>query len=98
VCAESNDARRCETVPVLPRKLGRVFGDGVGYQLVQMPHTVRGPDASFVRTDRLPPDGVVPGLFKFAPDIAIEVLSASETASLLQEKLDDYQVSGTEFL
>jgi Uma2 family endonuclease len=80
---------------IAPRKLGRVLGDGVGYELVQLPRTVRVPDASFVRADRLPSEGVGRGLLKFAPDIAIEVLSPSETESELQEKLDDYQVSGT---
>lgn len=75
--------------------LGRAFGDGVGYELVQLPHTVRVPDASFVRADRLPPDGVSQGLLKFAPDLAVEVLSPSETASRLEEKLDDYLVAGT---
>ena len=80
---------------VVSRKLGVVFGDGVGYQLMQIPHTVRVPDASFVREDRMPAEGVGPGLFKFAPDIAIEVLSPSETASEVQEKLDDYLVAGT---
>ena len=32
--------------------LGRVFADGVGYELIHLPRTVRGPDASFVRADR----------------------------------------------
>jgi Uma2 family endonuclease len=80
---------------VMPRRLGRVLGDGVGYELVQLPRTVRVPDASFVRAERFPAEGIGPGLFKFAPDLAIEVLSPSETASDLQEKLDDYRVSGT---
>ena len=80
---------------VTERELGQVFGDGVGYQLTQIPHTVRVPDASFVRQDRMPVEGVGPGLFKFAPDIAIEVLSPSETASEVQEKIDDYLVAGT---
>jgi Uma2 family endonuclease len=75
--------------------IGRVFGDGIGYELLRLPRTVRVPDASFVRTDRLPPDGLGPGLVKLAPDIAVEVLSPSETASELEEKLDDYLVSGT---
>lgn len=58
---------------------------------------MRVPDASFVRADRLPPQGFGLGtrLFKFAPDLAVEVLSPSETASQLQEKLDDYVRSGT---
>jgi Uma2 family endonuclease len=76
-------------------QLGRVFADGVGYELVQLPRTVRVPDASFVRAGRLPAEGIGPGLLKLAPDLAIEVLSPSETASDLQEKLDDYRVSGT---
>lgn len=75
--------------------LGRVFGDGVGYELLRLPHTVRVPDASFVRAERLPTNGIGPGLLRLAPDLAIEVLSPSETASDLQEKLDDYKVAGT---
>ena len=75
--------------------LGRVFGDGFGYELVRFPHTVRVPDASFVRAERLPPGGLGPGLLKLAPDLAIEVLSPSETASELEEKLDDFLTSGT---
>ena len=75
--------------------IGRVFGDGVGYELLRLPRTVRVPDASFVRADRLPAEGVGPGLLKLAPDLAIEVLSPSETASELEEKLDDYLISGT---
>ena len=75
--------------------LGRVFGDGFGYELLRLPRTVRVPDGSYVRAERLPPDGIGPGLLKLAPDLAIEVLSPSETASELEEKLDDYLVSGT---
>jgi Uma2 family endonuclease len=78
--------------------LGRVFADGVGYELVQLPRTVRVPDASFVRSHRLPEEGIGPGLLKLAPDLAIEVLSPSETASELEEKLDDYRACGTSLI
>jgi Uma2 family endonuclease len=77
------------------RGLGSVFVDGVGYELVQLPRTVRVPDASFVAAGRLPAAGIVPGLLKLAPDLAVEVLSPSETASELAEKLDDYRMCGT---
>ena len=80
---------------VSAHRLGRVFADGVGYELVKLPHTVRGPDVSFVRAERLPAAGVGPGLLKLAPDLVVEVLSPSETATLLEEKLDDYLVAGT---
>lgn len=75
--------------------LGRVYGDSFGYELIRLPHTVRAPDVSFVRADRLPTEGVGPGLLKHAPDLAVEVLSPGETASILEEKLDDYAVAGT---
>lgn len=83
------------SVHVKAHRLGMVFGDGVGYELIQLPRTVRVPDASFVRANRLPKEGIGPGLLRLAPDLAIEVLSPSETASELQEKLDDYRACGT---
>ena len=86
------------TVHVRQHRLGMVFGDSVGYELTRFPNTVRVPDASFVRADRLPPEGVRPGTFKFAPDLAIEVLSPSERASELEEKLHDYIIAGTTLL
>ena len=80
---------------VIPHRLGRVFGDGVGYELLQLPRTVRVPDASYVHADRPPASGVGPGLLRFAPDVAIEVLSPSETKTGVQEKIDDYVSGGT---
>jgi Uma2 family endonuclease len=82
---------------VRQHQLGMVFGDSVGYELTQFPHTVRVPDVSFVRADRLPPEGVrvQDRLFTFAPDLAIEVLSPSERAAELDEKLHDYITAGT---
>jgi Uma2 family endonuclease len=75
--------------------LGRVFADGLGYELIALPHTVRNPDVSFVRADRLPAEGLRRGFLKMAPDLTVEVLSPSETASDLEEKLDDYRAAGT---
>lgn len=80
---------------VKARGLGRVLADGAGYELVQLPRTVRAPDASFVRADRLPAEGIGPGFLKLAPDLAVEVLSPSESALELEEKLDDYRSCGT---
>lgn len=86
------------TAHVRQGRLGRVFGDSFAYELIRFPRTVRVPDASFVRADLLPENGIGPGLLKFAPDLAVEVLSPSETASALEEKLDDYLVSGTSLI
>jgi Uma2 family endonuclease len=78
-----------------PGKLGRAFSDGTGYELLQVPRTVRMPDVSFVRAERLPEEGVGASLLRLAPDLAVEVLSPSEAAWELQEKLDDYTAAGT---
>ncbi len=83
------------SVHVRALKVGWVFADSVGYQLIDLPRTVRRPDVSFVRADRLPPQGVGPGFLKLAPDLVVEVLSPSETASALEEKLADYRACGT---
>jgi len=80
---------------VRQRGLGRAFPDGTGYELVKLPHTVRVPDVSFVRAERLPPGGLRPGFLTLAPDLAVEILSPTERASELQEKLDDYRAAGT---
>lgn len=83
---------------VEPRGLGWVFADGAGYLLLALPRTVRCPDASYVRADRLPAEGIGPGFLGVTPDLAVEVLSPDESASELEEKLDDYRACGTSLL
>ena len=83
---------------VRAHRLGLCFGDNVGFGL-DVPgadgDTVRSPDAAFVRAERLPAEGIANGWFPFAPDLAVAVLSASDTASILAEKLDDCLAAGT---
>ena len=45
------------SIYVRQHRLGMVFGDSVGYELTRFPLTVRVPDLSFVRADRLPHAG-----------------------------------------
>ena len=80
---------------VRKHRLGACFGDSTGYALPNLIDTVRAPDASFVRAHRLPPEGVGGGFAKLAPDLAVEVLSPSESTAELSEKLADYRVAGT---
>lgn len=95
---------------VRARRLGRCVFDGAGF-LLPLPaelqrrsrdgrprDTVRSPDVAFVRADRVPPGGFGPGWIPFAPDLAVEVLSPSETASDTEEKLADYRAAGTRLL
>jgi Uma2 family endonuclease len=82
---------------VAPRRLGECVPDNAGFRLTTAGATrgtVRSPDAAFIRAERvpsIPPSGWIPG----APDLAVEVLSPSDGASELQEKLDDYFAAGT---
>ena len=51
-----------------------------GFLISRDPDTVRAPDVAFVLAGRLP-DGDLPGYLPFAPDIAVEVVSPSDTPS-----------------
>lgn len=80
---------------VREHRLGVCFADSTGYALPNLANTVRAPDASFVRARRLPTEGVGGGFLELAPDLAVEVLSPSESPADLAEKLADYRVAGT---
>ncbi len=80
---------------VREHRLGVCFADSTGYTLPNLTNTVRAPDASFVRAERLPREGVSGGFLSLAPDLAVEVLSPSENPSELAEKLADYRAAGT---
>jgi len=52
------------------------------------------PDASLVRKGRFPDGRVKVNVAGFAPDVAFEILSPSNTPSYIQSKRKDYQESG----
>ena len=59
--------------------LGEVYGSNRGYITVpESPATSRMPDVSFISTERLQPD-VFGKLYNGAPDLAVEILSESNT-------------------
>jgi Uma2 family endonuclease len=74
------------------RGLGRVFVE-MPYLLSRDQHTLRVPDVSFLRSERareLRDDEYLDG----APDLAVEVVSPSETAVDLDEKIRQYLAGG----
>ena len=81
---------------VLPRRLGRIFSDGTTFALVPYRHSARSPDVGFIRAERLPAGGFPPRQpVRIPPDLAVEVLSPSETRKILEGKLADYREAGT---
>lgn len=91
----SGNVARLLSTYVKKKKLGLCFEDNTQFELPNVPATVRAPDASFVRTDRLPLGGHGGGWLSLTPDLAVEVLSPEVSATELDEKLADYRAAGT---
>ncbi len=75
-------------------KLGTVAGEAGMMRLA--PGLVRIPDVSFVRWEHLPEKARPIPLM--APDLAIEVLSESNTRAEMQRKLEEYFAAGTQLV
>jgi Uma2 family endonuclease len=82
---------------VSPRKLGAVAApDGMMRLAAGL---VRIPDVSFIRWDRFPNRQVQPDpIPNLSPDLAVEVLSPSNTDAEMGQKLRDYFGSGTQLV
>ncbi len=68
----------------------------VGYRVRSGPDTVRGPDVSFILATRGYEDGQDTGFVPGAPDIAIEVVSPSNTAAEVERKVREYLTAGAQ--
>jgi len=79
---------------VCRKRLGKVFDSSIGYRLSRT--VLLSPDVSFVSKVRLTEIMVAPEKFLYgAPDLAVEVLSPSDTLKIIEDKLDKYFEHGT---
>lgn len=74
--------------------LGEIFADPACFVISDVPRRLRCPDVAFVRVGRLPETVHVDGIVRVAPDLAAEVVSRSEPASQLEEKVEQYLAAG----
>jgi Uma2 family endonuclease len=75
--------------------LGETYAAETGFLLRRSPDTVRAPDAAFVSHERLKTMTLLPeGYFPGPPDLAVEVLSPSDTTSEITDKVADWLSSG----
>ena len=78
--------------------LGRVSNSYTGFIIGTDPDTVRAPDVSFVRKERIPADGLPKGFFPGAPDLAVEVISPSDSYTEVVEKVAQLLEAGTQLV
>jgi Uma2 family endonuclease len=76
------------------RPVGRIVTEG-GFLLSTAPLTLRGPDVAFVRAERLSSEKN-PRFFRGAPDLAIEVVSPSNRAGEILQKIAELLDAGTQ--
>jgi Uma2 family endonuclease len=73
--------------------LGEVTAAETGFRLATDPDTVRAPDVGVILKERLVP--LTGGYYPLAPDLAVEVVSPGDSASLIHDKVRDYLQAGT---
>ncbi len=78
---------------VRERQLG-VAGPELGCVLARQPDLVRAPDIAFVSKARFSKQAGAK-FFEGAADLAVEVVSPSDKASEMQQKIDEYLAAGT---
>lgn len=78
--------------------IGRVVCGDPGFILERHPDTLRGPDVAFVSKERIPPEGIPDDWFEGAPDLAVEIVSKSQTAHEAGLKALDYLRAGTKMV
>jgi len=79
------------------RGLGIVTAD-TGFVTSVDPPTVRGPDIAFFAVEGAPTEEMLKGFRTGGPDLAVEVLSPSNTASEIREKVLEYLAAGTQLV
>ena len=80
---------------VFPNRLGRVYTGSRGYVTgPDSPATSRMPDVSFVSNARLAEPDLAGKLYNGAPDLAVEILSESNTLAEIAQKIAEYLNAG----
>jgi Uma2 family endonuclease len=81
---------------VWARKTGswRVSSGDPGTRLAHDPDTLRGPDIAVVRSERFPAGRGVEGWLEGAPEVAVEIAGAAQSAAELTRKALEYLRAG----
>ncbi len=78
---------------VRQRDLGVVYAAETGFKLRENPDTVRAADAAFIAQERIPPESEAEGYWAIAPDLVVEIILPSDSASA-GNKVADWLAAG----
>ena len=79
---------------VIPRRLGKIVGGEVLFRLDPAGALARAPDIAFIRRERLHGRDLT-GPFDGAPDLAVEIISPSDSAKDVEQKVETWLSHGT---
>ncbi len=77
------------------KKLGKIYAAETGFILSRDPDTVRAPDIAFIRQERVAAVGRSKGFWVGPPDLAVEVISPSDTVGEVEDKVHMWLENGT---
>jgi Uma2 family endonuclease len=83
---------------VRANKLGVVCAGETGFVLSHNPDTVRAADVAFIRQERYEKVGRTPQFWEGAPDLAVEVLSPTDTVRRVESKVEDWLTAGAQMV
>ncbi|HZG53335.1 MAG TPA: Uma2 family endonuclease [Pyrinomonadaceae bacterium] len=83
---------------VRDKKLGSTYLAETGFKLKANPDTVRAPDVSFIRQERVEQVGDTEGYWPGAPDLAVEVNSPSDHVGEVEEKVREWLSAGAKLV
>jgi Uma2 family endonuclease len=79
---------------VADHNLGEIYLAETGFKLKTDPDTVRAPDVSFIRRERVAEVGETEGFWPGAPDLAVEVNSPGDRVGEVEEKVQEWLNAG----
>jgi Uma2 family endonuclease len=77
-------------------RLGEVLAAETGFLMARNPDVVLGPDVSFICAERVPAQGLPDGYFLGAPDLAVEVISPSQSRPSIERKAAIFLAHGAQ--
>ena len=77
------------------KELGATFAAETGFKLASNPDTVRAPDGAFVSREKMDALDDDTGYLPFAPDLAVEVISPTDSFAAVEEKAFAWLDAGT---